>query len=179
MNKEQMSALLDGELDELSTARLLKALEQDEALFEQWEMHGLIGDALREGAGMSTAGRAGARRAMAQIATEPAPRRERRLPRLPAGWMSWAIAASAALVAFQLTSTGLPAVDGAMSASAGSVRSAASAMLASAGFGEPAAREADPAEMDRFIDLHREVADPGVQHAAPDSVQPAGGARGQ
>ncbi len=179
MRKEQMSALLDGELDELTTARLLKALEDDIELLDQWDMHGLIGDALREGAGVSVAGRAGARRAMAQIANEPAPRRTRNLPQLPAGWMPWAIAASAALVAFQLTTAGMPAINGAVSASAGSVRSAASAVLASAGFGEPAAREADPAEMERFIDLHREVADPGVLHTSLDSVEPAGGARGQ
>ena len=177
MNQEQLSALLDGELDEVSTARLLKALEHDDDLLAQWDTHSLIGDALREGSGMSTAGRAGARRAMAQIANEPPPRRERRLPPVPRGWMPWAIAASAALVAFQLASA--PTVNGALTASAGSVRSAASAMLASAGLGEAAARQADPAEMDRFIDLHREVADPGVQRTSLDSMQPAGGVSGQ
>ena len=92
-------------------------------------------------------------------------------------WIPWAIAASAALVVFQLNQ--IPLVGDAVTASAGSMRQAAHAMLASTGLGEAEVQLADPAEMDRFIDLHREIATTGFQRTSLEAVSSSGGARGQ
>ena len=166
MDKEHLSALLDGELDELGTARLMRALETEIQGLETWEEYGLIGDALRERDGFSVAGSAGARRALAQIMTEPAPvmsgtqqalRRWRALrPAIP-----WAVAASAALVAFLFA--GGPAVTDRMAS-----------ILPQAGL-PSAASSSDPngdtvtpvsGDMARYVDFHREVAAPGFERAS-------------
>lgn len=179
MKHEDLSALLDGELDELATMRLLRELQEEgdaasSAPLQDWQDWSLIGDALREGQHLSTTGSLGARRALAQLAGEPAPARPASVTRVAAGlaprrwfgragrqWMPWAVAASAALVAFQLAS--LPLGDQSVTASA---RMAAGRALAMAGLGEPPAQQADPADVERLLDLHDEVAHGGFQRTS-------------
>jgi sigma-E factor negative regulatory protein RseA len=45
--QENLSALVDGELDDVETAKLLAALKQSEALQQEWHTYHLIGDVLR------------------------------------------------------------------------------------------------------------------------------------
>ncbi|MDD3354114.1 sigma-E factor negative regulatory protein [Zoogloea sp.] len=52
--KEKVSALLDGALDEVASARMLDSLKRDGALRKEWDSYCLIGDALREEAPLSS-----------------------------------------------------------------------------------------------------------------------------
>lgn len=178
MDRNSLSALLDGELDELATARLLREFEQSPELLDEWETFSLIGDALRERDHLGMAGRLGASRAMEIIRTEPAPTRGIRARfSAPRKLVPWALAASVALIAFTLAGgpSSAPLAD-----SAGSqVREAAQRVLGGSGLAVADAREADPSEMDRYIDLHRDVASTGLQRASFDMMDTAGGVRGQ
>jgi negative regulator of sigma E activity len=167
MDKEQLSALLDGELDELGTARLMRALQSESQGLETWEEYGLIGDALRERDGLSVAGSAGARRALAQIMTEPAPEmsgmqsvllRLRALrPAIP-----WAVAASAAVVVFLFAGGRPPGSDPSVASNAPSDTRVAGTRL------DPAGDTVTPVsdDMARYVDFHREVAAPGFERAS-------------
>ena len=185
MDQEPLSALLDGELDELATVRLLRVLDEHPELLERWEEFGLIGDALREHDGVATAGCAGALRAIEAIRAEPAPARTARawMRGLPPHSIPWAIAASAALVAFTLAGgPSAPVPPGAIAGAgndAGRIRTVAHEVLARAGIGEPDAEPSDLGEMDRYIDFHREVDMPGFQRTALEGGTMAGGGRGQ
>lgn len=46
--KEKVSALLDGALDEMASARMLDTLRRDPALRRDWERYSLIGDVMRD-----------------------------------------------------------------------------------------------------------------------------------
>lgn len=159
MEKEQLSSLLDGELDELATVRLLRALDDDTEALAAWDEYAMIGEALREREGPSSAGAAGARRALDQILAEPAPAASRR----GGDWRRaapWAVAASAAFMAFVY---------------GGPIAGPAAQMVQDLVGGHAAtlARQerpglqivgADP--MDRYIDYHRELVHTGFQQAA-------------
>lgn len=71
--KEKLSALVDNELDELETRRLLTALAADETLRATWGRYHLIGAALRREsvAPVSIAARVAARLGEAPLATRP------------------------------------------------------------------------------------------------------------
>jgi sigma-E factor negative regulatory protein RseA len=166
MDKEQLSALLDGELDELATARLLSALDSDEEGLAHWDDYALIGDVLREREAFSSAGAAGARRALAMIADEPAPqriatarpRRSLMRPLLP-----WALAASAAAVSFVAgTSTAGLQMAGDLSRPLRTIVSDWNGSEAVA----PMAVAAPAEVVDRYIDFHRELANPGFQRTS-------------
>lgn len=65
--KEQISALIDGELDESEARRVLDALNGSAALREEWRCYGLIGDCLRgEGTGRDLSASV-----MARLGSEP------------------------------------------------------------------------------------------------------------
>lgn len=51
--KENVSALLDGALDEEASSRMLESLRRDGALRREWESYCLIGDVLRDENGLS------------------------------------------------------------------------------------------------------------------------------
>lgn len=46
---EKISALIDGELDDASAARVFDQLRKDERLRNEWDLYCLIGDTLRQG----------------------------------------------------------------------------------------------------------------------------------
>lgn len=168
MDKEQLSALLDGELDELAAARLLRSMAEDDGDGEalaSWDEYALIGDALRDREMPLGAGCQGARRALTQILAEPAPApgRSQRVS-LRRGFAPWALAASVALVAFQFggrligsgSEAGLASADGSWNRMLVSVT------------GAPADTSGSMAapEMERYIELHRAVAAPGFERTA-------------
>lgn len=66
--KDELSALLDGDLDEMSARPLFESIRHDPALVEKWNSYCLIGDALRgdiQGSAELSA------RVMARIRSEP------------------------------------------------------------------------------------------------------------
>ncbi|MDE3012164.1 MAG: sigma-E factor negative regulatory protein [Pseudomonadota bacterium] len=161
MEKEQLSSLLDGELDELATVRLLRALDDDAEALTAWDEYAMIGEALREREGPSSAGVAGARRALAQIMAEPAP--VPAVPRRAAEWRRaapWAVAASAAVMAFVYGgSVAGPAVQMAQELAGGHATSLARQE-------RPGLQIVGADPMERYIDYHRELVHTGFQQAA-------------
>lgn len=167
VDKEQLSALLDGELDELATVRLLRGLDADPRELAAWEQYSLIGDALRAVDGAGEAGCAGARRALAQIIAEPVPVAARQARPAWRRMAPWAVAASAAALAF-LSGGGW----------SGSVAGVRDQVLALVGNGPVAAVDLpgeanDP--MVRYIEYHRELAASGFEQTGLVTV--AGGER--
>ena len=47
-NKESLSALMDGEADELEIRRVLNQLDKDDVLREQWKTYHLMGSLMRD-----------------------------------------------------------------------------------------------------------------------------------
>lgn len=94
--KEQISALMDDELDRDSLDHLFKAVKSDNELGACWADYHLIGDAMR---GSMTIKPGFTRRLMKKLEAEPAvlAPRNTRTERKPA---VWSIAASAAAVLF-------------------------------------------------------------------------------
>jgi sigma-E factor negative regulatory protein RseA len=93
--KENISALMDGELDERATPQILDALGRGGEAFDAWSTYHLIGDALRRSRLLSEGFAA---RVASELAREPtvlAPRALRPAP--PRRW--YALAASLAAVA--------------------------------------------------------------------------------
>ncbi len=100
-SKEEISALVDGEVSELQTGRLITVLEQDLELRHCWRHYHLIGAVLRGGGGAEIQPCLGARVAKA-LESEPVTFAPRGLaPRMPA--LKWfaglAVAASVAAIA--------------------------------------------------------------------------------
>lgn len=93
--KEQVSALMDGELGSLEVDDCVKRLKQDPAAREAWDLYHLIGDTLRGHYGGSLPGSFSER--LAQEPTVLAPRRKV-MQRHPA-WLALSAAASVAAVA--------------------------------------------------------------------------------
>lgn len=94
---EQISALIDGELESEEAGRQLNRVKQDPGLQDTWDTYHMIGDALR-GSGVLSPGFEG--RVMERLAAEPtvlAPQR-RTVRRLPAS-VSYALSAAASLSA--------------------------------------------------------------------------------
>lgn len=66
--REQVSALLDGELDDVQMKSTLEALQDDSDLCQDWQIYHLIGDVMRgDGAGALSV----AERVSAQLVDEP------------------------------------------------------------------------------------------------------------
>ena len=51
--KDQLSQLMDGELDDVAVSHLLFSLKSDQELAEDWQLYHLIGDSLRQDAPLS------------------------------------------------------------------------------------------------------------------------------
>lgn len=151
---ENLSALHDGELDELGAMRILRSLDQSPEMLDEWELYSLIGESLRQNEPISDAGVLGAQRALAEIAANRVePQIQSRV--VSHRWIPLAIAASLSLLAVGLSlQVSEP------------MRSFASSMIDRGRFMVADAHQADPAEMDRYVDLHREVAVPGLQRAS-------------
>lgn len=100
-NRQQLSALVDGELSSDEARFLLRRLQHDPELQACQERWALLGDALR-GQAVAPAPADFAARVSAALAAEPVPQAEPRRE-LPRGWMRWgggaALAASVAAVA--------------------------------------------------------------------------------
>jgi len=95
--KDQISALMDDELDLDDSAHLFTAIKSDEELGHCWSSYHLIGDAMR-GTGMFKSDFS--RRLMQKLEAEPAvlaPRSKRKLVQRP---VLWSAAASVAAVMF-------------------------------------------------------------------------------
>ena len=178
MNEEQLSALLDGELDELATARLFRALEQDPQALDDWEAYSLIGEALREGEGLGNAGRVGAQRAIAQLRDEPAPAPMRVTALVRARpFAPWALAASAAAVAFFFG--GGPATQMVADRSGSAWNFVQVSLLGHGEGAQPVVVSASPDEMDRYVELHRAVAAPGFERTSLTTGAFGGSEQGQ
>lgn len=100
---EQISALVDGELEDSAVSRVIGALGQDEELAARWERYHLMGEVMR--GGVAEGVRAGvAKTVAARLEHEPAilaPQRPRRkgAPAYLRPFASLAIAASVAVTA--------------------------------------------------------------------------------
>ena len=101
---EQLSAMVDGEVDDDVLERTFAAMGRDDALQQRWAMYHLIGDALRD---EGHAGSGVSQRVMAALADEPtvlAPPRHKRSIRETASVathrLAYSLAASVAGVAF-------------------------------------------------------------------------------
>jgi negative regulator of sigma E activity len=168
---EDLSALHDGEIDELSAVRLLRSLDQKPELLDEWSMYSVIGEALRHNEPVTHVGVKGAQRALAAIAQEPIPKQKpasRGSASVKRSWVPLAIAASLAVLAIGVTlETYEP------------VRSASMAVLERGGIVLADSRPVDQEEMDRYADLHREVAVPGLQRASLVSSEWVGGPQGR
>lgn len=97
--KEQISAFMDGELDDQSAGRTLDTLEREREALESWRIYHLISDALRDGRVLSEGF---TRRVAEQLAKEPTvwapnPPPAKRVHQQPR--RSYALAASLAAVA--------------------------------------------------------------------------------
>ncbi len=151
--KNQISALMDGELDDEELRIVLGKLKQDEALRADWEIYHMIGDGLRQ---TPVWGDGFKERFAERLAAEPtvlAPRAARTPPR-PA--LNWSLAASLAAVslvawtAFQLNQPD------------GSVNSAKNqAMIASAEV------ENMPQNINYFLNAHQEYSVAAIHGASP------------
>jgi len=94
--KEQLSAMMDGALDDEAGERCVRRLKNDPELREAWDVYHLIGDALRGHTAPHVAGAVRAR--LAEEPTVLAPRRAGRSTRERL-WVPLAAAASVAAVA--------------------------------------------------------------------------------
>lgn len=94
---EQISALIDGELQSANAERELERVEQDPALRETWDAYHMIGDAMRGSALLSPGfeARLSERLAAEPTVLAPRPRPARRIP--PS--VSYALSAAASLSA--------------------------------------------------------------------------------
>ena len=163
---EDLSALHDGEMDELGAMRILRALDQKPELLDQWELYAVIGESLRQSEPLTHTGMKGAQRALAVIASDqvkPTPQRQKSFSR---HGLPLAVAASLALLAVGLNASYQIAEP--LRALASTVVDQGTSILADS-------RPADPAELDRYVDLHREIAVPGLQRASFVSPEFGGG----
>ncbi len=154
--REDLSALHDGEMDELGAMRVLRALDQNAQLLDEWELFSMIGESLRQNEPLSNVGVQGAQRALAVIAAEQSSQKFQDKKISSRRWVPLALAASLATLAIGLS----------VQQFSEPVRVVASELLDRSHFIVADSRSSDPAEIDRYVDLHREVAVPGLQRAA-------------
>ena len=75
--KDQLSALMDGELSDEEVSRLVKSMKSDAALRETWSTYHLLGDTLRKSPQLSPAFNTRLAQRLASEATVLAPQRQR------------------------------------------------------------------------------------------------------
>jgi hypothetical protein len=167
--KEELSALHDGEMDELGAMRVLRALDQNAQLLDEWELFSVIGESLRQNEPLSNLGMQGAQRALAVIAAEQSSQKfqDKKMP--SRRWVPLALAASLTLLAIGLS----------LQPFSEPVRVVASSLVDPGHFVVADSRLSDPAEIDRYVDLHREVAVPGLQRATFISAESTEGPQGR
>lgn len=141
--REQLSALQDGELDAFATRRLLEDLAGHPDWKEDWRTYALIGDSLRQGIGPVSIGSRGAARALERLRLEKHSAAKGSRP-----WALWAVAASVAVIALSVVRLG----------------GVPSSGVTVAESGLPVAPPAS--DMDRYVDLHQEMANPGLQRVS-------------
>lgn len=96
---ENISALMDGELDDQQATRELNRLKTDSALRAEWHSYHLVGDALRGERLLSP----GFNEKLAQrLAEEPTVLAPRRVPAKPTRFTTYALSAAASLAAVAL-----------------------------------------------------------------------------
>ncbi|MDE2625346.1 MAG: sigma-E factor negative regulatory protein [Betaproteobacteria bacterium] len=98
MNREHLSALMDGELDPEHEAALLAQWRSDGDMPRVWNEYHLIGDLLRESGIQPTCLGERVAQAMAQEPTVLAPASRSKAPRAPARWLAVAAAVGAVAV---------------------------------------------------------------------------------
>jgi len=98
MMKEQLSALMDSELSNDETARLLKSMKNDPALHETWDTYHLLGDVLRKSPEISADFSARLAQRLSQEPTILAPPRKR----LPEAIRHFPISIAASVAAVSL-----------------------------------------------------------------------------
>jgi sigma-E factor negative regulatory protein RseA len=94
--KEKLSALMDGELDDKSAAKIIQALGSDRDAVRTWRTYQLISDAMRESRLLSVDF---ASRLASRLAAEPTVLAPRSLQAEPRKWFALSAAASVAAVA--------------------------------------------------------------------------------
>jgi sigma-E factor negative regulatory protein RseA len=96
---DQISALVDGELDPAEAGRLLAGLKSDPALRRTWDEYHCVGDALRGHYGGAVCGAVRERLASEPAIVAPKPSRHHAHPQ---PWGRWAMSAAAGLAAVAL-----------------------------------------------------------------------------
>ncbi|MBB5020169.1 sigma-E factor negative regulatory protein RseA [Chitinivorax tropicus] len=91
---EQISQMMDGELDEDEVGRVLAALKSDQDLNDEWSVYHLIGDAMRDDGPVLTADFSS--RFSERLAAEPIVFAPKVIPKKPAGFSRRYVAMSAA-----------------------------------------------------------------------------------
>ncbi len=97
--KENISALMDGELDGRAAAATIDALRRDPAALEAWRAYHLVGDALRDTPALSPDFAA---RVAARLAGEPTVLAPGRLRPVQRRWLSMPAAAAASVAGVAL-----------------------------------------------------------------------------
>ena len=95
--KENLSALMDGELDGMASQAAIDEIQQDTALKDSWDMYHLIGEAMRDSPALTLDVRDEVRAALLAEPTVLAPRALRHKPVLTV--RHYALAASVAFAA--------------------------------------------------------------------------------
>lgn len=93
---QELSSLMDGELDGPEAERIIRSCFGNEELKQKWQAYHVIGDALR---GDAPCRAASTRRIMDALASEPTVLAPRRIAAASAGRIAFAAAASVATVA--------------------------------------------------------------------------------
>ena len=105
--KQNLSSLMDGELDDAASTQCIRALDADPELKAAWNEYHLIGDAIRGSALLSVDVRAEVGQALQQEPTVLAPKPKRGSG---SGLMRYAMAASFALAGVAIGDSWLPQV---------------------------------------------------------------------
>jgi len=150
--KNQVSALMDGELDEEESRIVFGQLKQHESLRDEWEIYHLIGDSLRQAPVWQDDFSA---RFAERLAVEPtvlAPRSIKSQPRHPVSWPLAASVAAVSLVAWTAFQLNQP--DGA-------ARQMAHAEMSAVGSG------ISPQYLKYYLNAHQEYSVAAIHGASP------------
>jgi sigma-E factor negative regulatory protein RseA len=159
---QELSTLMDGELDAHEAERAIRTVCGNEELKQKWDEYHLIGDALR---GDGLRGAASRRRIMAALEQEPTVLAPRPRAGATAGRIAFAAAASVATVA----------VVGWMGYQQGRVGDAPPALAKGSPAAQPATVtvSAPPAHVNEYLVVHRQL--PNADFYRPVSNTAAGG----
>lgn len=157
---QELSTLMDGELQAHEAERAIRTVCGSEELKQKWQEYHLIGDALR---GDDPHGAAACRRIMAALEAEPTVLAPKRRLTASAGRIAFAAAASVTTVA----------VVGWMGLQQGRAPDAQPALAKGAPVAQPVAVSAPPAQVNEYLVVHRQL--PNADFYRPVSNAAAGG----